>query len=563
MMPTGIGGMQPDELTSMLSDPHTPPGLRAAAVAAMQMRQPQGPQGAQPQAAPGPQQPPMLPPLNPGSDVMAPLRAGTALADSMHMAMGGPVRAMQRFAGGGPVRMAMGGDPADAPDASDDTDADPTGGGLGNMDPKFIAMIQKMMSAGAAPSSEDKGLALAQAGFGMAASGSPHFGQAIGEGATYGIQALQKLRQERAVQAMRAATLGSAMQQKSDALALRKDIATQASADRQDAIEQRAAAAKDRASNMALSLADREQANQQLNQYRQDLLELRRGQGGANLPDGTGDAFLSQLPETDQAVVKKVADGTVDPRSLSPRDGYRNRIIAATSQYDPDYDQTNISARVKTRNAWAPGGTVATSNNALDTVVGHIGKLSTDIDKLNNFGGYATILNAPANWLNKKSGQTAITNFNTDADAVATEIAKAYKGGGALAEGQIKEWRSNLDPSMSPEQLKGSVDHVLGLLDSKAEANVKQWNEVMGSKNQRDVPFIYGDKSRATLAKINPDRYGSFVATSPGASVPTPGATPAAEPPRLTDDAAGHAAYSALPSGAKFIDDKGQIRTKP
>lgn len=430
--------------------------------------------------------------------------------------------------GGGGVDLSgafsMGANAASGPQ-DDDTDTGDSSG-LAGMSPLIAQLTkQQMQGIGREPlNSEDKGLALAQAGFAMAAGNSPHPLVNLGEGAVSGISALQKLQQERALQRMRSAQVLQTAIYHQDETQQRTAIAAQASKDRLAAIQERADAARQRSQDLNASLDQRKQAADELAQYRNDMLDLRRGAGGANLPEGTGDAFLEQLPSGDQAIVKKVVAGEVDPRSLSARDGYRNRIIAAASQYDDAYDQTNLTARVKARAAWAPGGSVGVSNNALDTVVGHIGNLSKDVDQLDNFGGYATILNAPKNWANKKAGETAVTNFNTDADAVATELAKAYKGAGALAEGQIKEWRSNLDPNMSTPQLKGSIDHVLGLLDSKADANLKQWNDTMGARNQRDPTAIYGEKSRAVLAKIAPDRYGALV---PGGASPAPAPVPA------------------------------------
>lgn len=190
------------DLTSVLADPRTPPGMRAAAVAAMQARQPQGGQQAPP--------PPMAPPAPP-ADVTGPILTGAALADRLQqpaaraMARGGRV---EGYAGGGGVR--------------------PTKLN-GTISPMLLALTKQYMAqeddedgppmglggyrgAGVGDeelTGEDKGLALAQAGFGMAASNSPHFGQALGEGGMYGIQALQNLRKERALNAMKNAQLES------------------------------------------------------------------------------------------------------------------------------------------------------------------------------------------------------------------------------------------------------------------------------------------------------------------------------------------------------------------
>lgn len=75
--------------------------------------------------------------------------------------------------------------------------------GVSDLHPMLIEMTRRAMAEGDSPTSEDKGLALAQAGFGMAAGQSPHALQNIGAGAMQGVQALQELRQQRALQRMK------------------------------------------------------------------------------------------------------------------------------------------------------------------------------------------------------------------------------------------------------------------------------------------------------------------------------------------------------------------------
>lgn len=245
--------MPPEMLMSIVSDPRSPPQQRAAAVAALQAAGVGGgplPPGA-PQGMPQQQMPPTQPPEAPG---LAEIRAGAAAADATagderepsmgpetmrRMAAGGRV---QRLAGGGGV---MSEDP-DAMDI-DITAGDDGTGGLASMDPRLTAMIRQMMSADEAPlTREDKGFALAKAGFGMAASGATTLGQGIGQGAVYGLAGLEEAKKARAMQRMKQAALIQSGMLRSDQLKLseqamkdRAAAAHQASVDRQDAIKQR------------------------------------------------------------------------------------------------------------------------------------------------------------------------------------------------------------------------------------------------------------------------------------------------------------------------------------
>jgi hypothetical protein len=80
-----------------------------------------------------------------------------------------------------------------------------------NFSPGFMELAKQYINAqdqDAPLTAEDKWLALARAGFGMAASDAPSFGQALGEGAMGGITQLQQVRAQRAEQAARRAQMG-------------------------------------------------------------------------------------------------------------------------------------------------------------------------------------------------------------------------------------------------------------------------------------------------------------------------------------------------------------------
>jgi hypothetical protein len=90
------------------------------------------------------------------------------------------------------------------PPGMGDDDAD-----MGNISPLLIAMAQQQMGAmDDSPTDEDRGLALAQAGFATAAGESDNPLQNFGTGAVSGIQALQQMRQQRAIQRMREGLAG-------------------------------------------------------------------------------------------------------------------------------------------------------------------------------------------------------------------------------------------------------------------------------------------------------------------------------------------------------------------
>lgn len=482
--------LTPDALTEMLARPMNP--MDRMRLLQMTANQPRAAGSAPGMQAPVPPSKPPVPESQ-GTDDAHPLLTGADMAN--------------KVGSGGTTK-----DPSDALKSM------PWNRGFLDAVKQYMNVEQNVQ-----PSEQDKGMALAQAGAAMAASNSPYFGQALGQGALTGLQALQASKSSRAEMAMKMAQLQNESDYRNQTLGIQQQNANttqQRDQVQADWLKQRALV-QDKQFDRQMGLT---QAQIQHMQAQDDALAKKTAM--TDLPEGTGDAFLTQLPQSEQTLVKKIVDGDVDPKTLSARDGYRNRLITAAAQYDDNYNQQDTAARFKAKLAWAPGGQVGTSNNALDTVVGHLGNLSKDIDKLNNYNGVLPNLvgaNDVKNWWTTREGKTAVTNFNTDADAVASELAKAYKGAGSVAEGQIKEWRSNLSPNMSQKQQQESLNHVLGLLDSKADANLKQWNDTFGSRHQKDPSAIYGEKSRGILAGIAPDRYGSLVPsdTAPASAPPS------------------------------------------
>lgn len=161
--------LSPQMLHSMLTDPRATPEQRAGAVS-MLGGGGQGGGGAMPAPAPS----------GGGLDIAAALGAGSQAAGGM----------------------------------PDDSGSPPPKTGTGDGDipfaPGFMELVKKAVQDSDKPlSHEDKGLALAQAGFGMAASGAHTFGQALGAGAVSGVEGLQKLQAQRAQDRMRALALAN------------------------------------------------------------------------------------------------------------------------------------------------------------------------------------------------------------------------------------------------------------------------------------------------------------------------------------------------------------------
>lgn len=187
-MPMMPGTMDAGALQALLTDPRATPQQRAAAVAALQA------QGG-------------------GAGGMSGMEGLSGAGGGGQGAGGGsdgPDTADDAIAAYNPSQALSAGErAANGGGRSGVHDADADAGSFMGMDPKFAEMLRRDMQGGGGSelTSEDKSLALARFGFGMAASKSPHLGVAIGEGGVQGIQGLEAAGQQRALNRMKALSL--------------------------------------------------------------------------------------------------------------------------------------------------------------------------------------------------------------------------------------------------------------------------------------------------------------------------------------------------------------------
>jgi hypothetical protein len=157
--------------------------------------------------------------------------------------------------------------------------------------------------------------------------------------------------------------------------------------------------------------------------------------------------------------------------------------LSQVSQYDPNFDATNFNARAKGRAA-AISGKLGTSNNALNTAIGHLATLNDQI------GGTAshnfTPFNAVENTVGKMFGSPGVTNFQDTAQKLADELESVYRNGGGAEQGVVRQLRS-LDVNASEEQKRGVINNAMDLLASKMAANLAQYNFGTGGKPTWDM----------------------------------------------------------------------------
>lgn len=201
------------------------------------------------------------------------------------------------------------------------------------------------------------------------------------------------------------------------------------------------------------------------------------GPSTAPMDGATPQSAIDQLPEAMKPTVQGIIDGRILPPNPNSRAPGAQALLQAVAAVDPTFDSINAGSRQKTRNDFT-SGTSAKSINALNTVAGHLENLQKAGDALNNFDTPA--LNSVANYASQQTGDARVNNFNVAKNAVADELAKAYKGG-VVSDSEAHKWDSVLNANSSPEQLHGAITEISDLLQSKLEALNNQYAQGMGT----------------------------------------------------------------------------------
>jgi len=255
--------------------------------------------------------------------------------------------------------------------------------------------------------------------------------------------------------------------------------------------------------------------------------------------------------EQEQAIAKQIAAyQTPMPAAYSSRspEAVRMRGILAT-QY-PDFQAQNYQTAQKMMQD-ATSGKLGVANNALETATGHLDDLSSAADALGN--GNISMLNTIANKYGLATGSTPQAVFNTIRQGLSDEMMKTYRGGGAPSEKEAAEFQKLMDPSMAPQQLKASVGTFAEMLQSKVDANDRQYSRGVGKARAADNPLFDTDR-QAILDRLQDKGQDAE---------DTPRVSQAASQPQGGMTTVQNASdYANIPKGTQYVGPDGKIRTK-
>jgi hypothetical protein len=130
----------------------------------------------------------------------------------------------------------------------------------------------------------------------------------------------------------------------------------------------------------------------------------------------------------------------------------------------------------------------------LNTVIGHLGSLSTAANALNNTS--FPMWNSVANAYENATGDPRVKDFDTTKKAVVDELTRVWRGTGG-SEGDIKTWSDQINAANSPDQLHSVIGKIGELLESKINSLAETYKQGMGTTAD-PIEFVT-PKSRQTL----------------------------------------------------------------
>lgn len=219
-------------------------------------------------------------------------------------------------------------------------------------------------------------------------------------------------------------------------------------------------------------------------------------------PTKRGPEYLATIPDGD---IKNKAQAIIEGRAPFPNITSRTpsnvkAALAVAQQADPTLSAATFPMRAKAAKDFASGGQEAKSVNALNTALNHLNTLSEAADELHNTG--STWVNwavNPATSVVSDKFNARLKKYEAAKNAVASEVAKVYKGVGALSVEEQREWQKILSPNLGPEAQKAAIAQTAELLRGKIDALSKQYNDAFGGTQEKD---FLSPKAKKVFVKL-------------------------------------------------------------
>jgi hypothetical protein len=243
--------------------------------------------------------------------------------------------------------------------------------------------------------------------------------------------------------------------------------------------------------------------------YGYDPLNPPANVTSANDPNApTGEDFLKTKDPGYAAIIQGFDQGRVPPgSSYSYRSPQYMQLLKDTAQYDPGFDLTTFKRRqaaLQSFTSGPDGRTMDRVNQALQ----HLSIFYNDAQNLNNYK--QGLLSLPEN-----AAHVALMNFENDPrytaakesrDAVATELAAAFKGGNDPALSSLEHWQNVLSLNNSPEGFDSAAKTAAQLLGGRIDAANFRFKQAVGPN--ADIFSLISPQAKQAYQKFTADDFG-------------------------------------------------------
>lgn len=199
----------------------------------------------------------------------------------------------------------------------------------------------------------------------------------------------------------------------------------------------------------------------------------------------SGDELYQALPPMLKADVDNLRGGNIAVPTLSGRSNANatNLLLGLTQRIDPEFS----TARNKMMNDYKGNKPNTTGFNitAIRTGIDHMATLKEIAAQMGNsrLQGENLLVNTAKKW----TGNENITNANLAATAIAHEMARVFKGSGAMADRDIQDFERQLSAKiLAPGQMEGVLRTAAKLFHGR----MKEINEPWKAEFKKDFPIL-------------------------------------------------------------------------
>lgn len=270
----------------------------------------------------------------------------------------------------------------------------------------------------------------------------------------------------------------------------------------------------DSSGNVTMKASQQDPLVQQKNQL--EVQKLQQDLNGG--PNGVGD-ISNKTPEMIQQEMKQknpayanylksIAEGrfTLGGRSTKQISAIQKDL----STMYPDFDQSKINARYKTRQDFTTG-LAAKNIKSLNTAIGHLDEFRKLVPQLNNSN--IKLINQAGQTFARDFGggkpAATLAKFNAVKNALSGELSTIYKNTGGTDQ-EIKHVMDSFDSADSPDSLNAAGDEIMSLMGSRTSALQDQWHNAFDRSDDNDFPVL-STKSKSLLSSMGYDNENNTV----------------------------------------------------